>query len=266
MRFIYDHDYHIHSYISDCSSDPRQTNEALLAYAEANNLHTIVLTDHYWDAAVPGASDWYKIQGYDRIVKAKPLPQSKNVKFLFGCETDMDKFMTVGVAPEQYDLFDFIVIPTTHLHMMGFTLGKEDDALENRARLWVERLDALLNMDLPFHKVGIAHLTCSLMAPSPRENLLKMTEMIPVEEMRRLFTKAAEVGVGIELNVGDMNVSDEEADLMLRPYRIAKECGCKFYCASDAHSPEGFHEMRAVMERAIDLLGLEESDKFHIGE
>ena len=50
MKFSYDHDLHIHSKISSCSSDPEQTNEAILAYAKKNGLTTICLTDHYWGA------------------------------------------------------------------------------------------------------------------------------------------------------------------------------------------------------------------------
>ena len=44
MRFQFDHDYHIHSYISPCSSDPQQTPENILKYAQANGLKEIVLT------------------------------------------------------------------------------------------------------------------------------------------------------------------------------------------------------------------------------
>jgi hypothetical protein len=47
-------------------------------------------------------------------------------------------------------------------------------------------------------------------------------------------------------------------------FRIAKYQGCKFYCGSDAHHPAGLVNSPARFERAIDLLGLQESDKFHI--
>ena len=44
--------------------------------------------------------------------------------------------------------------------------------------------------------------------------------------------------------------------------KIAKDCDCKFYFGSDAHHPAPFAKVRAVFERAIDLLDLRESDKF----
>lgn len=265
MRYTFDHDYHIHSHLSLCSGDPEQTTERILQYARDYGLSSICLTDHYWDETVPGASDWYQIQNTAHIRQALPLPQEDGIEFLFGCEVDMDQFNTVGLAPEHYDNFDFVIIPTTHLHMMGFTLNEEQGAtLEGRAKLWIDRLDHLLNMPLPFYKVGIAHLTCSLIAPQPRENFLSVLDMIPSEELERLFTKAAKLGVGIELNADDMKFHDEEAERVLRFYRIAKQCGCKFYMGSDGHTPAELESGKAPFERAIDLLGLEESDKFHI--
>ena len=82
MKYIFDHDFHIHSQISSCSRDPEQSNERILKYAEDEGLHTIVLTDHFWDEKVEGASKWYSKQNFEHISQAKPLPQSDKVKFL----------------------------------------------------------------------------------------------------------------------------------------------------------------------------------------
>lgn len=264
MRYIVDNDLHIHSKLSSCSNDPEQTKERFLQYAEENGLKTICLTDHFWDEAVEGASAWYSPQNYGHISAAKPLPQSEQVRFLFGCETELNRSLVLGVSKEKLDLFDFIIIPTTHFHMKGYTLSEEEAAnAENRAKAWVKRLDAVLDMELPFHKVGIAHLTCGLIAPA-REEYLKVLEGIPAEEMDRLFEKAASLGVGIELNASDMCFADEEADIVLRPYRAAKKWGCKFYCGSDAHHPKAFDNAKRTFERAAELLGLDEEDKFVI--
>ena len=150
MKYVIDNDLHIHSKISSCSKDPEQTNERILRYAEENGLRTICLTDHFWDETVEGASNWYRPQNYKHIAAAKPLPQGTDVRFLFGCETELNK---------------------------GFTLG---------------------------------------------------------------------------------------ADVVLRPYIIAKQCGCKFYCGSDAHHPNALDRAKAIFERTIDLLKLTEEDKFII--
>jgi len=264
MRYVIDHDYHIHSKISLCSNDEEQTNERILQYAKENNLKKICLTDHFWDETIPVKMNFYELQNYAHIKKALPLPTDESVEFLFGCETEMNRNFKVGISNALLDKLEFVIIPTTHFHMVGFTI-KEENAVspESRAKIWIERLEALLNMDLPFHKIGIAHLVCPLLAPN-REDYLKVLELLPSEKLMELFKKAADLGVGIELNSFDMKFKDEEADTVLRPFKIAKQCGCKFYLGSDAHHPSEFKNTKAVFERAIDLLDLTEEDKFHI--
>ncbi len=264
MKYIIDNDLHIHSRLSSCSNDPEQTAERILKYAEENGIKTLCLTDHFWDDRVEGASSWYAPQNFEHISASKPLPQSKNVRFLFGCETELNRHLTVGVSADRYDELDFIIIPTTHFHMKGYTLTEEECAdAKGRAEAWIKRLGAVLDMKLPFHKVGIAHLTCGLIAPE-RQLYLEVLDLLPDDEMRILFTRAAALGVGIELNSSDMGFADSEADTVLKPYRIAKQCGCKFYCGSDAHHPDGLDKAVKRFERAVDMLGLTEEDKFAI--
>ena len=263
MKFVVDHDYHIHSFLSECSSDPEQNTGRILQYAKENGLSRICLTDHYWDTAVDGASKWYQPQNFEHISKALPLPQDTRVQFFFGCETDMDQYTTVGIPKERWDDFSFIIIPTTHLQMRGFTIAEEDaNSHKRRAQLWIDRLDAVLDMDLPFEKVGIAHLACRLIDNRSRADYLHTLRLIPSAEMERLFVKAATRSCGIELNQSDMSFSDEEADEVLRPFRIAKACGCKFYLGSDAHHPSTFQNAKKIFQRAVDLLSLTENDKF----
>lgn len=264
MKYIFDNDLHIHSKLSLCSNDPEQNSERILQYAKDNDLKTICLTDHFWDETAEGASDWYAKQNYEHIAAAKPLPQSEGIRFLFGCETELNKHLTLGLSKDKYDLFDFIVIPTTHFHMKDYTLTDEEiSSAESRAKAWVKRFATVLDMDLPFHKVGIAHLTCSLIAPT-REEYLEVLRLIPENEMKALFSRAAKLGVGIELNADDMRFSKGEADVILRIYKIAKDCGCKFYCGSDAHHPKSLESAKEIFDRAITLLGLTEDDKFII--
>ncbi len=265
MKYKFDHDYHIHSKISLCSNDEAQTNEAILDYAKKNRLHTVVLTDHYWDDAVPGASGWYQKQPFGWIEKALPLPQGDGERFLFGCESDMNKEFTVGIPKERFSDFDFMIIPTTHLHMTNFTLTAEEaESNEARAKLWVLRFDELMKKDFPWGKVGVAHLACPLINRKSREDYLQTLDLIPSEEMERLFAKAAELGVGIELNSADMSYKAGEEERVLRMFKIAKNQGCKFYCGSDAHHPSGFERAANVYERAVNDLALTENDKFFI--
>ena len=268
MRYKIDHDYHIHSYLSACSRDPEQNAERILRYAKDNGLSRICITDHYWDTSVEGAWSWYAPQNFDHISEIKPLPQCDGIEFLFGCEGEMDKFQIISVPSSRYDDFEFMIIPTTHMHMKKHTITLEDaeseDTIKIRARLWTERFDALLDSDIPFSKTGVAHLACGLVNNKSREDYLATLENIPDSDMERVFAKAAKVAIGIELNQSDMNFSDTEADTVLRMFRIAKHQGCKFYLGSDAHHPSGLAKAKEIFERAITFLDLSESDKFHI--
>lgn len=265
MRYICDHDLHIHSNRSACvRNDPEQTPERMLRYAKENGFRTVCVTDHFWDEDIPCISDWHRQHTFKRISSVVPLPQEENIRFLFGCETDLDKNDILGISRERMEVFDFIIIPTTHMGG-GFAVPQEyGDNPSAKAEHWVRRLDAVLHMDLPFHKIGIAHLAYPQMI-KPRENYLKMLSMIASADMERLFTRAAALGCGIELNASDMSFSEEEAEYVLRPFRIAKGCGCRFYCGSDAHHSPRFELAKGLFEKAVTLLELKEEDKFYPG-
>ena len=119
----------------------------------------------------------------------------------------------------------------------------------------------LVSAKLPFNKIGLAHLACYLMAETRAEHL-EILRLLPEDEMRKLFRRAAELGLGIEINQCDFKYESHEADVILRPFLIAKSEGCKFYLGSDAHSPENFAKAIIRFNTAIDDLSLKESDKF----
>lgn len=262
MRYTVDHDFHIHSYLSSCSKDPGQTPERILAYAEENGLKNICITDHLWDSSVPGASGWYSKQNIAHVSKILPLPQRDKIRFYFGCETELDKFMTLGLSKENFDKFDFIIIPFTHLHMKGFTIDEDKSNREGRTAAYINRLKGILSMDLPFHKIGIAHPTCSLIASEEWKGHIDVIDSISDEIFREIFGVAAEKGVGIELNIAAEKYEKDELEHIFRPYRIAKENGCKFYLGSDAHTKPGLDMARQRFDMIIDALGLTEDDKF----
>lgn len=267
MRYVINHDLHIHSQLSECSSHPEQTTRKILSYAEENGYTDICLTDHFWDSTVEGASRWYAPQNYDNICKALPLPESDKVNFYFGCETEMNKFGTVGISDKILDKLDFIIVPVSHFHMLGYTLDEKDDAVERRAEKLIERTRHLLDMDLPFHKMGLAHFTACLARPTEGhpKRYLEVLRCIENDTYRETFEYAAKRGIGIEINIGSDNYTEEDWKEVERPYLIAKKCGCKFYLGGDAHTPEELAKTRARFERNVDRLGLEESDKFNFG-
>lgn len=171
--------------------------------------------------------------------------------------------MTLAIEKKSFDKFDFVVIPTTHWNAKGLTITDDIVTSTQKAEYWFKRLDAVLDMDLPFYKIGIAHLVCGLIDPS-REKLLEIISILDRDRLYAIFKNAAEKGVGIELNSDDMSYSKDEKDIILKPFIIAKEAGCKFYFGSDAHHPETLDAAKGIFEKAIDDLGLDETDKFEI--
>ena len=238
MRFIADQDYHIHSGLSLCSDDPKQTPQAILDFSKKNGFKKICLTDHYWDESVPkaGSIDFYDIQNTVYIKKALPLPQDDEVEYHFGAEVDMDKNYTIGIGDKMINELDFIVVPTTHLHFVGFTIDEKDTSLERRADIFVKRFEKLLDADLPFHKVG--------------------------KTFRELFTRTAKCGMGVEINFEPNAYSGDDIARVKRPYLIAKECGCKFYMATDAHHNKELASAKEDFDRRTDFLDLKEEQKF----
>lgn len=259
MKYIIDNDLHIHSKISTCSNDEEQTKERIFAYAKQNNLKTVCVTDHFWDKGVPGANAFYAPQDFDHVKAIMPLPKDDNIRMLFGCETELSAGLTLGIQRQTFDKFDFVIIPTTHFHMF---FSKEVTPIQ-RARHWEDRFEAVLNMDLPFEKIGIAHLTCSLIAPV-REDFVETLKLLDEDKMIKLFEKSAKLGVGIEISSGAVNYEEHQKDVFLRPFKIAKQCGCKFYLGSDAHHPTSFGTAISKFQKAIDEIGLCEDDKFII--
>lgn len=261
MRFIADHDFHIHSTISPCCHDENQTPERILNCAKENNLKRVCLTNHLWDENVKSEAEWHDGQRFCCVSSVLPLPQASDVKFLFGAEIDMDYNYVLGVSPERYDIFDFMVISTTHLHLTGNTVRTKIKTPEEAAEQWISRLSAVLKKDLPWHKTGIAHLTCGHIFKGRTPEAISL---IGDEKSYELFSECAQKGVGIELNMKSIFSSEEEKNILLRPYYIAKDCGCKFYLGSDAHKNEALKGAKENFERIITLLDLQESDKFII--
>jgi len=267
QAFIVDHDYHIHSQLSSCSKDPEQTTAFILRNAKEKGYKRICLTDHFWDERVEGSSRWYAPQNYEHVCRSLPLPQEDGIEFLFGVETEMTKDNTIAISPERFDSFAFVIIPVSHFHMVGFSLSEEDAASdERRAEKFIEKLEALLAMPLPFHKIGLAHLANDTLGRRELDTYCKILQIINgSERLPAIFARAAEVGAGIELNTSCLDFrSSAEQDAVIKFYTMAKNAGCKFYFGSDSHHPGGFKKSKEVAENTVKLLGLTEADKFKL--
>ena len=260
MRFQVDHDLHIHSQLSPCCKNPQQTTSHILQIAAQYNYHTVCLTDHFWDALVPNTPVDYVKLDLPYISTAQPLPQTACTRFLFGCEAEMNWQTVPGIDVSHYDAFDFMVIATTHFHLDGCLAPEKKVSPETRAAAWLERFDKVLSMDLPFHKVGIAHLFTTLIAGS-REEYPEILKRLSINKVGTLFEKSASLGIGIELNCYDIQLAIEEYPKIWSFFHLAKECGCQFYLGSDAHDTGRMVRAVSLFEHAVDRLNLMETDK-----
>jgi len=148
------------------------------------------------------------------------------------------------------------------MHIRELVRPAEIDTVEKMARFMEDRLENLLMQDLPFRKIGIAHLNCGCMFEEGHyeDVIAAMNE----ERMLRIFKGFAQAGAGIEFNADCFKtpIKRLEEDLLL--YQIAKEAGCKFYCASDAHERACLDYIPRFLPPIIEALGLDENDQYTI--
>lgn len=271
MRYMVDHDFHIHSGGSMCSGDPEQTPARILQYAIDEGFSAVALTDHFWDETVPmlqggWGPDFYTSQNWEHILKQLPLPSHDRIRFLFGAEVDMTLDYAIGISPERLEKMDILLISLSHFHMTDFTISAADAATpEGRAKVLLDKLEHLLNRDLPWHKIVLAHLTGPKLGGGDPANHCEVLRLVQGERLTSLFKKAAALGVGIELNTATFHFgSEQEREAVTAFYARAKACGCKFTFGSDAHSPRQFLPHRERGQAMADALGLTEEDIFRV--
>jgi len=255
-------DLHQHTILSSCSSDQKMIPQRLLDNAVENGYDTICVTDHVWDTLVSGSSKWYTPQNIEHIQHSLPLPSTQGVRFCFGCETEYCGGNKLGLAISSFNLFDFVVIPVNHFHMIDFVRPSSANTAPLVAELMLIRLEELQQLNLPWKKMGIAHFTCNLVFHEGRvENVF---DNMPKERLLRIFDFFAQYGTGIELNANCFNSGwEKHSDILLRPYQLAKQAGCKFYFASDAHKVSQLSINKRLLP-VISALSLNEEDLYRI--
>lgn len=261
MRYVIDHDYHLRPNLLFSAPHPLQAPENILNFARNSGLKQICFID-YW--GIENISDTHC---GTRAIQERSLHSTtdEDISCLCGCEFDLYANFSAGISSGKYDLFDFIIIAATDLQCLGCAMSREEYcSIQHHAELWCEQFNMFLDIPLPFQKIGISHLPCSFIDRPTKEQSVQSLNRIPPTNMEFLFKKIAKLGIGIEINFSDMKNAMQHPKEILRPYRIAKICGCKFYLGSDAYTQAAFTESRAVFDWAIDALNLQESDKYII--
>ncbi len=264
LPFSMKHDLHCHSTLSSCCKEEACTADAVFAQAHQWGYDTLCLTNHMWDPDVPGAWPWYAPQTVEHVLSALPLPTYPDMRTLMGCEIELSRDGVLALRRDHFDLFDFVVIPPNHMHMLDFVRPRSMDTPAKIAEHFMARMELLAGMDLPFEKIGFAHLTTSLMF---REgNVLDVFGAIEEKRMMPVFERLARAGAGIELNGAAFAKYDEAPEAYLRIYRMAKRAGCKFYCSSDAHTLAAYARVREVLPPIVEALELTGDDRYVVPE
>ena len=237
MRYIADHDFHIHSTVSRCCHDENQTPETILNYAKENGLKRICLTNHFWDDKVGSEAEWIDEHDFSHVSSVLPLPKDDNVEFLFGCETEYVGQGRVALKKESAELFDFVLVPPHHFHMKNFVRPLELEETEGICRLMKARFLEFCNIEFAF---GIVHPFMVLGYPGRIDEILKV---FSDADFRTVYSYAAEKNKSVEINIcalyQDVRLDSEGfPEEYLRMFTIARECGCRFHLGSDAHDAE----------------------------
>ncbi len=157
---------------------------------------------------------------------------------------------------------DYHIHTTTHMHMRGFVRPEGVATEAQMVELYVDRLEELARLDLPWNKVGIAHLTCNLLFKEG--DVGAVLRRLDEHRLLRVFDKLGRAGAGIELNASSLAGWQAAPDTWLRPYRLAKRAGCRFYSASDAHALENLGQVSAVIPGVVAALELTDRHRYRI--
>ncbi len=254
-------DYHIHTNLSNCGHSSA-TPEAYAALAAGEGITDIGFSNHMWDEKIPGASSWYSNQTVAHVLSIRDeLPADTlaawGVRVHVGCEIDIDKHFTVGMASDTRALFDYVLIATSHLHMKDFTIDRDVTSLPEIRSILLRRVDAALNARVAD---GIAHPFGVLGFYDRQDELLGgFTD----NELIGTFRSIADAGVSVELNAVAIldNPGSTDADGFSvedrRLFTLARECGCRFHLGTDAHRPAAFCRHKELLAFA-DACGIRE--------
>jgi len=257
------YDIHIHTRLSDCA-DRNADIAAMLSAAKSAGLELIGFSDHAWDETIPGASDWYKIQGYKRLAarrsELKAL-DTRGIKVLCGAEGEFANLL-LGLGDAGAEYVDYVIVPHSHTHMGGFVLPEDCIGnAEKHAGYLVKSLLALCRCEGRELFCGIAHpmfpVGCQY------DYFARVLSNISDSEFDECAAAIKESGKMPEFNIDCAlwaNGSDASRCEYARFLAALKRGGNKMFVGSDAHSASQLVHNHANMTAALNAMSLSESD------
>lgn len=256
-----DHDLHMHSYLSGCCEEKDSHRPAaILARAERMGLRTVGFADHIWANPNLEPSDWYRPQDESQITRLREDLQSIStpVRVLVGCEAEMVAPGKFGITHEFAESVDFVLLACDHFHMTEFVEQPKSDSPRDIG-------EHLLKFFRSAVTSRLATVIPHAFYPCGKDPLFdRVAASISDAEFLDAFGAAAERNVGIEITTAYLpeRTGGDGPDRIawtvetpIRFLRLAKEAGCTFTFASDAHRLAAMDFLPAldVFVEALDL-------------
>ncbi len=239
------HDFHIHTERSLCAYRDAFATD-YIKEAKTMGLKKIGFADHFWDSAYkPLDFIFYEPQNYDHL--ATIIDEIKNadtegIDVFFGCEAEYSPEHGVAITEECAEKFDFITVSNSHTHKTMPAEYAKPDYKAVHTEFMVRAYMNILESHVSKYILSMAHPFEAVCCPYDN-NILK--GMITDDTFKMLFSKTAEKGIAVEINIGTMKQFDEnsvETAEEIRMFTIAKEMGCKFVFGSDSHNVHNYKD------------------------
>lgn len=183
---------------------------------------------------------------------------TEGIRVLIGAEVEYDpKRRDLAITAENAEKLDYLIFPNSHTHMV-----MPREYYSDKRKMCEFMLQAFMDiMDSPLrsHVVSMAHPFCAVCCPFGYEPLLAL---ISDEEYKRCYGACAENKIAVEINLSKFRGYSTEQIIhsnLIRPFQIAKACGCKFTFGSDSHTMQHMDTFKDFYV-AAELLELSEED------
>ena len=255
------YDLHVHTHLSSCAARDAFIKD-YVAEAKRIGLGLIGFSDHAWDAGVPGCSEWYRPQGYERLEARRAEAEGLDTGGLevrFGAEGEFAR-LVLGITDEAKRFVDYIIVPNSHTHMHGFVISARDAAdPKKHADYLCESFIALCRHERRDLFCGIAH---PMFPVASSEELREAVYANITDRQLEDCAKAAKkAGLFLEVNYSSFaSIPPEKhgADCYFRFFRACVEQGCDFFTGSDTHSVPRLAERTETREKLLADLCINE--------
>ena len=190
---------------------------------------------------MPGASNWYRPQNIEHVLKLKSELEGVSlpgVKILFGCEAEYIGNGVISLHRDNAGLFDFVLAAPDHFHMKDFVRPSSIDGGPELAELYYTRFMEVCDIEFV---TGIAHPFFPMGFPG-REN--EVMGLFDDSRLESCFRHANACHKTIEVNLSCLRKLDciDALEGYRHIMRVAVACGCHFHVGSDAHGIQMFGE------------------------